>query len=618
MYRRRGSSAVEDCAGGAIEALRIVVPCGIYARSGKRLIDIVLSLIGLIFFAPLLLAIACAVKLTSRGRVFFRQIRAGKRGKPFQIVKFRSMSRDAESRGAGITTAGDPRITPLGRRLRRYKLDELPQLWNVLRGEMSLVGPRPELPHYVERYNSRQRAVLEVRPGITGPDAMAYRDEEVLLAAAVDPGRYYENAILPDKLALSLKYLDRVTMLNDLRVLFGTVGSLVQSAGRAAVLLDGNFAGNVAELLGREAVKIDLEASRALIEGRSVLVTGAAGSIGSELCRQIMALNPARVVCVDHNRAGINRLRDALDSGSCAARTSYVVADVGDPRAMRDCLGANKVEYIFHAAAHKHLPALESNVGEAVRNNVFALEILLQAAEEKCCSAFVLISSDKAVNPSSVMGATKRIGELMLAARAQQRMRCVAVRFGNVLGSSGSVVPILAEQLRRGAPLTITHPESKRFFMSGGEAASLALEAFAIGNHGEILALEMGAPVKIVDLARKMGRVLRGDDARVEIQYIGLRAGEKLEEELFYAHEVVARTADPRIFRAQDAPPSASQLSLALSKLRVSVDSGDAACIRAALGEIVPEYTFSASGDTRPAEAETRLTILTTAHDEPN
>jgi lipopolysaccharide/colanic/teichoic acid biosynthesis glycosyltransferase/nucleoside-diphosphate-sugar epimerase len=597
MHRRSAAPTADISAGEAILPLRNTGPGEIYARGGKHVFDFALSLIGLIFLSPVLLVIACAVKARSRGPAFFRQTRVGRLGEPFQIVKFRTMTLDAESRGAGITARCDPRITRLGRFLREYKLDELPQLWNVVRGEMSLVGPRPELPLYVERYSDWHRAVLAVRPGITGLDAIAYRDEELLLAAAVEPASCYEQAILPDKLALSLKYLRRISLLGDLKIIFASVRSLFRLSHSVATLPDWNSGDHLADLLGREPVEIDLKSARASIEGRSILVTGAAGSIGSELCRQIISLNPAKLVCLDRDRAGIDRLRAALDRGPSLARVSFVVADVGDQRAVGDCLAANGIDFIFHAAAHKHLPALESNVVEAVRNNVFALEVLLEAADEASCRGFVLISSDKAVNPSSVMGATKRIGELMLAARPQRRMRCVAVRFGNVLGSSGSVVPILAEQLRSGAPLTITDPESKRFFMTGGEAASLALEAFAVGRHGEILVLEMGAPVEIVDLAKKMARMLRREESRVDIRYIGLRSGEKLEEELFYAHETVTRSASSRICRAQGECTSWDKLCQGLQQLRESVNSKDPASIREALREIVPEYASPAFED---------------------
>jgi len=526
------------------------------------------------------------------------------------------MSVGAEARGLGITVGGDARITTLGRYLRRYKLDELPQLWNVLVGEMSLVGPRPEVPVYVARCSQRQRGVLALRPGITGADAVAYRDEEELLAATPDPASAYEDVILPDKLALSSEYLENITFRSDWKIIIETLKSVICATRRRRHSANALYRDDFEELLGREAVEIDLKGARRLIEGRSVLVTGAAGSIGSELCRQIVRLNPKRLVCLDHHAGGIERLQRmmaGLPRSDCAR---FLVADVGDRRAMRGCFNKNNIDFIFHAAAHKHLPALESRVAEAVRNNVFALDALLQTAEEGGCRAFVLISSDKAVNPSSVMGATKRIGELMLAARPQRGMRCVAVRFGNVLGSSGSVVPILQEQLRRGLPLTITHPESKRFFMTSGEAVSLALEAFAIGAHGEILVLEMGAPVKIVDLARKMIRLGNHDLRATSICFTGLRAGEKLEEELFYPQEVVERTACEKIFCAKGERPSWTELRRGLERLRGCVDAGDSAHLRAALREIVPEYVVPLLPSVEPSGHDEPVPVLHAAHDE--
>jgi lipopolysaccharide/colanic/teichoic acid biosynthesis glycosyltransferase/nucleoside-diphosphate-sugar epimerase len=592
------------------------IATGFYVRIGKRIFDVVASASGLVLAAPLLCLIACAVKLTSRGPVLFRQNRAGKGGVPFAIVKFRTMAQNAKACGPGITARGDTRITPLGRFLRRHKLDELPQLWNVLIGEMSLVGPRPEVPRYVARYTRRQRSVLALRPGITGPDAVAYRDEESLLAAAADPVRFYEDAILPRKLEHSLKYLERLALLGDVKIILKTLRSLVhapQLSSRPSGAVQSDY---LAELLGRAPAKLSLDAARRLIEGRAVLVTGAAGSIGSELCAQTARLNPARLVCLDHGAVGVERLKKAMEDVSAGSRISFVVADVGDRAAMRGCLATHKIEFIFHAAAHKHLPALESRVAEAVRNNIFALDVLLQTAEEAGCRAFVLISSDKAVNPSSVMGATKRVGELILASRPQRRMRCVAVRFGNVLGSSGSVVPILEGQLRRGAPLMITHREAKRFFMTGGEAVSLALEAFVIGNHGDILVLEMGEPVKIVDLARKLIRLSRHDERGVRIHFTGLRPGEKLEEELFYSHEAVAPTSCEKIYRARGARVSGPQLRERLGSLAEILGSGDPSRLRAALKVIVPEYRFPAIETADAPADDSELAILQAARDE--
>jgi lipopolysaccharide/colanic/teichoic acid biosynthesis glycosyltransferase/nucleoside-diphosphate-sugar epimerase len=600
------------------DAARPPLNKGLYARGGKRIVDTVLATAGLVFLAPLLFVIGCAVKLTSRGPVFFRQVRIGRRGVPFKIVKFRTMNLDAESSGSGITVSGDPRITPFGRVLRRYKFDELPQLWNVLVGDMSVVGPRPELPAYVARYTRQQRAVVTVRPGLTGRDAIAYRDEEDLLAAGGDPARFYEDVILPEKLALNLDYLGHVTFLNDLEIVIETLKSVIRPARWATDSPNALSADHFAELLGRQPVEIDLEAARRLIKGRSVLVTGAGGSIGSELSMQIARLNPAKLVCLDHDAIGIKRLPRLLTGLLPSDRISFEVADVGDRIAMRRCLAENKIEYLFHAAAHKHLPALESRVAEAVRNNVFALDILLQTAEDEGCRAFLLISSDKAVNPTSVMGATKRVGELMLASRPPRQMRCVAVRFGNVLGSSGSVVPILQEQIRRGLPLTITHAESKRFFMTGGEAVSLALETFAIGNHGDILVLEMGAPVKILDLARELIRMSRREGGDVSIRFTGLRPGEKLEEELFYPHEAVEKTPREKILRVRNARLDWIQLRDGLESLRASLNSDNSSSLRSALRRIVPEYLPRALRVDEPRSDDARLAILQATRDESN
>ncbi len=616
MHRHETAVSADEYRAGTREPVQWEIKKGLYARGGKRVLDFVLAIFGLILFAPILILIAFAVKLTSRGPVLFHQMRVGRGGVPFKIVKFRTMSAGAEVHGPGITAGGDARITTLGRFLRRFKLDELPQLLNVLAGEMSFVGPRPELPVYVARYSPLQRGILALRPGITGADAIAYRDEEKILGEAAEPARFYEDVILPDKVALSLEYLESITLRGDLRIIISTLKSVMRSANAGCRSENMFCTEHSAELLGREPVEIDLEDARRLIDGRSVLVTGAAGSIGSELCRQIAPLSPKKLVCLDHDADGIDRLQRMMVGTLRSGCTSFVVADVGDRRAMRDCLAENKIEFIFHAAAHKHLPALESRVAEAVRNNVFALDALLQTAEEGGCRAFVLISSDKAVNPSSVMGATKRIGELMLASRPERGMRCVSVRFGNVLGSSGSVVPILQEQLRRGLPLTITHPESKRFFMTSGEAVSLALEAFAIGAHGEILVLEMGAPVKIVDLARKMIRLgSRGSEART-IRFTGLRPGEKLEEELFYAREAVGKTACEKIFSATGEKTNWTKLRQGLETLRDNLNGGDASRLRAALREIVPEYAAPLLPSVEPSRHDEAVPVLHAVHDE--
>src|SRR5256884_2824199 len=235
---------------------------------------------------------------------------------------------------------------------------------------------------------------------------------------------------------------------------------------------------------------------------------------------------------------------------------------------------------------------MESNVQEAVKNNVLGLLSLVGLADESGCKNFVMISSDKAVNPSNIMGATKRTCELILSSRPQNEMRCVSVRFGNVLGSSGSVVPVLTQQLHNHEPLTVTHPDIKRFFMTTREAVALVLQAFVIGKHGDILVLEMGKQVKIVELARTLVRLSGKSERDVEIRFTGLREGEKLSEELFYEHEKVIPTSCEKIKRTSGTLKNWSRLCSQLDELRASMNVDGAAPIRAKIKEIVPGYRY--------------------------
>jgi FlaA1/EpsC-like NDP-sugar epimerase len=346
------------------------------------------------------------------------------------------------------------------------------------------------------------------------------------------------------------------------------------------------------DLLGREPVQIDLEIVRKEIAGRTVVVTGAAGSIGSEICRQILEYSPARLVCLDQSETGLYFLRLGLMAHKNGAQLVFRVADVCDAERIRSLLREFGPEIIFHAAAYKHVPMMECNVQEAVKNNVFGLISLLDLASEAGCKSFVLISSDKAVNPTNVMGATKRICELILSSHPANGMRCVSVRFGNVLGSNGSVIPVLQQQLQNHQPLTITHPEIKRFFMVTPEAVALVLQAFAIGKHGDILVLDMGESVRILDLARSLIRLSGKLEQDVEIQFTGLREGEKLQEELFYGHEKVVPTSCEKIKRTNGALRSWTELSRQLDELRASMSIDGAAPIRSKIREIVSEYSF--------------------------
>lgn len=346
---------------------------------------------------------------------------------------------------------------------------------------------------------------------------------------------------------------------------------------------------NLEDLLGRDPVQLDMRSVRDAISGQCVLVTGAAGSIGSELCAQILTYRPQRLICVDHDETALFNLQSMLARRFPAGPVTYCVSDFRDRRII-NVMRESGVRLIIHAAAYKHVPLMESNLVSALRNNVFGLQEFVDAAESGGCTSFLLISSDKAVHPSSFMGATKRIGELLLASRPAGRMRCVAVRFGNVLGSQGSVVPLLQQQILTDRRVCITHPEVTRFFMTVPEAVSLVLQALTVARNRDILVLDMGAPVKIVDLAMHLIRLTSPAHDSVQIVFTGLRKGEKLHEELFYAYEQPCSTDVPKIRRAQSSHQKWERLSRALLELRILAESGSDVSLRFKVQEIVPEY----------------------------
>jgi len=349
---------------------------------------------------------------------------------------------------------------------------------------------------------------------------------------------------------------------------------------------------NIEDLLGREPVHLDLEPVRQQLVGKVVMVTGAAGSIGSELCAQLLRYQPSKLVCVDQDESGLFFLEQELTRATAEPQTEYHVADIADRRRMRCIIASREVDIIFHAAAYKHVPMMETNVVEAVRNNIFGLISLLDVAERCGCTAFLMISSDKAVNPTNVMGCTKRVCELIMSARPNSRMRRVSVRFGNVLGSQGSVIPVMQEQIRTRQVVTVTHPEITRFFMTIPEAVSLVLQAFTVGGHGEILVLKMGVPMRIVDLARTLIRLCGKTEEEVEIVFTGLRKGEKLHEELFYESEHPLPTPCDKVRRTLGALLSWTILEKHLAELDDLVYYGSDTMIRAKLKQIVPEYTY--------------------------
>jgi len=307
------------------------------------------------------------------------------------------------------------------------------------------------------------------------------------------------------------------------------------------------------DLLPRRPVEIDVETTSAYLSGASVLVTGGAGSIGSELSRQILALRPRRLTVLDQHEEGLWAADDELRqlrSSEVEVVVENRLADVRSTEAISLSLRRATPNVVFHAAALKHVPIVEEHPSEGVLTNVIGTRNVLRACEAAAVDRFVLISTDKAVDPVGVMGATKRIAELLTLATARRTGRpYVAVRFGNVLGSSGSVIRTFQQQLDRGEPLTITDPQASRYFMTIGEAVALILEAGATAQGGEVYILDMGEPVLIVDLARDLIRLYGLDPESVPIRYTGLRAGERLQETLFYDHEAFFQTDHPGIFR---------------------------------------------------------------------
>jgi FlaA1/EpsC-like NDP-sugar epimerase/lipopolysaccharide/colanic/teichoic acid biosynthesis glycosyltransferase len=808
----------------------------LYLRTGKRWFDAACALIGLVVLSPFLFLVAFFVKFTSRGPAFFRQVRVGQFGRPFRIFKFRTMKEVRSGSCSFLTAEGDPRITPIGKWLRKAKIDELPQLINVLMGDMSIVGPRPEVPRYTAEYTVRQKKILLVKPGITGPSVIV--GEEELLASHLNKEIFYLTTILPAKLDIDIAYCERINFMEDVKLILLTfwkifarsrdrsehlqhlskthaeflttgVGKtsalpsqitsdfhhtmnlsskfysrtnqvildagafvislllayfirfeswpsgsdrsqlllwlpllvsarllvyfalgiyrqvwkfvsfsdaieiaksiavvsaalaamrlllpghtvisqslrlplsvialegllslaltmairalrrvlysrqrraeaasglpskrvLLYGAGRAGIMLckeletnrtydvvgfvdddprkvgsticNVRVVGNgdqltqlvekhvvdeiiismatatrmtlaqalarcrragipakiipslqeiltgqvqisqlretrVEEVLGRDSVEV-LEFQQlagSTYEGRRVLVTGAGGSIGSELARQLVRLAPSKIAILDKDENSIYELEQELRLRKTPVPVEPHIADVREAHRLRAIFQDFRPQVVFHAAAHKHVPLMEMHPCEAVLNNVGGTKNTLDVSEEFGVERFVFISSDKAVNPANVMGATKRIGEMLVQASINSKgVRFACVRFGNVLGSRGSVVPLFQKQIAEGGPVTVTHPDVVRYFMTIQEAVQLILCAGTMARGGEIFVLDMGNPRNILELAREM-ILLAGlePEKDIETKIVGLRPGEKLWEELVAPSETVLET----------------------------------------------------------------------------
>ena len=801
--------------------------------TSKRVLDVCGAALGLLVSLPVFIVIALAVRLDSPGPVFFTQPRVGYRGRRFRLYKFRSMVVQSTP-GSPITGAADRRVTRVGHVIRLVRVDELPQLLNVLKGDMSLVGPRPEAPEIVDRYTPEQQEVLNVRPGITGLTQLGWLNESTHLPAGTDPTEHYVREILPRKLATDLHYVRTRTLATDVRLILRTplqlahfalarprlrpllkvsrlltdfmaiaaatylaffarfdgsipypylwvfIGGLplelaayalaflylktyrsiwrytsvadcwhvatavaiggslsaavmhltqwpyprsiqiltpvfglvllagvrlvwrtiatalsgddlkgerhrivIVGAGRTGESVareilssprlardvvgfvddDARLRGarlhnlpvlgttdelqvltqkyrlseaiiaiprptlndlrrireactragllfktlpslgqlvsgdgqvrylrqvDVGELLEREAMPLYAESTAAFLEGKRVMVTGAGGSIGSELCRQIVRLGAHSLLMVERAENPLFALCAELRTAGSQTRLTAALADIKHVLRMSELFTHFQPQVVFHTAAYKHVPMLESHPTEAVLNNVVGTARLANLAAAHSVETFIFISTDKAVRPNNLMGATKRICELYLMALDSAKFRIV--RFGNVLGSAGSALPLFQRQIENGDPITITDPDVSRFFMTIEEAVGLVLQSATLDTQRGIAVLDMGRPIKITTLADDLVTALGLSPSAVARQVIGLRPGEKLHEVLWEDVDEVLPSPHPRILVVRPRRKPLSEMEGFVRQLeRLAVD-GQVGALLAKVTEIIPTY----------------------------
>ena len=815
----------------------------------KRLIDFVFSLVALVLLLPVFLCIAIAIKLNSPGPVFYSQLRVGRRGRAFKILKFRSMVANAERVGPPLTGSADPRVTWVGRLLRLLKLDELPQFINVLKGDMSLVGPRPEIPSIVEQYTAEQREILEVKPGITGPTQLSWIDESDKFPLGVDTVEHYTKQFMQDKLKSDLEYVRTRSVVGDLwyvirtpvamggrilatlnlpppirpcarlaldclavaaanllafmarfdwalpaeevrHLLYGLPiacaayslsflalrthksiwkfagvedlwqiikasalgGSLYGSAvvllgwygyprsvliltasltvlltggmrllarssakgqatmpstthGRNVVIIGAGKTGeliareilrsslldyqligfvdddpqnqgatihgrpvlgtidrlpdiakayaiaeaiigistatgnemrhisgmcamaglgfktlpsfaqlvrgdgklrylrktDVDDLLGREPVSINREAIAEFLCGKRVMVTGAGGSIGSELCRQLISFGVESLTMVERAENALHDISLEIKARCANVAVTTALADIKHIPRMSEIFERTKPQIVFHAAAYKHVPILEDHPGEAVLNNIIGTKRLAEVAQKFGVHTFAFISTDKAVRPKSLMVATKKVCEMYITALNRilrqshgpgRTPRFFVVRFGNVLGSAGSVVPLFQKQIENDEPITITDPRVTRYFMTISEAVGLVLQSSTMDCEEDMFILNMGEPLKIDELVNDLVLTSGLDPSHVTKRYTGLRPGEKLHESLWDDEEVLPSEYE-KIFAVRQPQASFGDLEERLNRLETLAMIGDVPALLRQIHDIVPSYTPS-------------------------
>jgi FlaA1/EpsC-like NDP-sugar epimerase len=459
-------------------------------------------------------------------------------------------------------------LTPVG------FADDDPRKQNHRLNDLPVLGPLSDIPTMVARHNV----------------------DEIVIAMPTAPGRVVRSVV---RAALNAHIPTR------------TVPALFEIlSGRVSLSHLRNV--EIHDLLRREPVRTNLGPVRAIVSGRTVLVTGAGGSIGSELARQLAQLEPAHLVLFGNGENEIFDILNELTATHPSLQLGSVIADVRDVPRTRSVFQRFRPHAVFHAAAHKHVPLMEANAADAVTNNVLGTRTVVDCAVACGTQHFVLISTDKAVRPISVMGATKRAAEMVVQQAALQHNRnFVSVRFGNVLGSRSSVVPIFLAQIRSGGPVTITHPEMRRYFMTIPEAVQLVLQAGALGQGGEVFVLDMGEPIRIVDLATDLVRLSGLEVGRdIEIRYTGIRPGERLSEEPFFWHEEVLPTGHPKVLRTTNNHIPADVGSSIERLITAGRECHSDAELRCLLKRLVPDF-----GETAPAEEQPRQPRVSTPGD---
>jgi FlaA1/EpsC-like NDP-sugar epimerase len=463
---------------------------------------------------------------------------------------------------AGMTLAREARAnSSLGYEVVGF-LDDDPRKRDAVLMGVAVLGKGSDAPAIVERYKSSQTKI-----------------EDIVIAMPSATGPQMSEALANCRSA-------------------GVRCKTIPSIGE---MLSGKFLSaqirnvSVTDLLGREPVRLEEDRIRRRITGRTILITGAAGSIGSELCRQVAQYQPAKLIALDQAESDLFKIDNELRSQFTALDVVPEIADVRDPRRIDEVVRLHGVDSIFHAAAYKHVPMMERHALEAMKNNIMGTWNVVLAAERNHVSQFVMISSDKAVNPTNVMGASKRVAELLVSCmsgnRSPRATKFVSVRFGNVLGSNGSVVPLFQRQIAAGGPVTVTHPEIRRYFMTIREAVQLVLQASTMGKGGETFVLEMGAPVRIVDLATNMIRLVGlVPDKDIEIRFTGLRPGEKLFEELITEGENILPTYHEKIRISQGPNTDREALETWLRELEALTRDRDEDGVVAHLKHLIPEY----------------------------